>query len=142
MSSARRTLAIALAVVWMACSPADGPAPIAFDRTPCAHCGMLVGDPRFAAQIQTVEGDVLAFDDPGCLLLWRAAHSDMPAAVWYHHLHEERWLRESEVAFVGVPDSPMGFALGAVSAGPAGAFDLEEAYERVKRVQSGAGARP
>ncbi len=142
MTSGRWTLAIALGLALLACRPADGPAPIAFDRTPCAHCGMLVGDPRFAAQLQTAEGEVLAFDDPGCLLRWREEHPEAVTAVWFHHVHEDRWLRESEVAFVAVPDSPMGFEIGAESAGSPGAFDLAEAYERVERAQSRAGARP
>ena len=138
---ARWSLAIALGSALLACGPSEGPAPIAFDRTPCAHCGMLISDPRFAAQLRTEAWDVLSFDDPGCLLRWRLEHPQPPAAVWYHHVHEDRWLRESETAFVPVPDSPMGFEIGAVAAGSPGSFDAAEAYERVKRAQSRAGAR-
>lgn len=143
MASIRRILALLLGISLLACGPSDdGPAPIAFDRTPCAHCGMLVGDPRFAAQLRTPEGDVLAFDDPGCLLRWRLEHPDASGAAWYHDVHEDRWLRESEAAFVSVPDSPMGFEIGAVPANSPGAFGLAEASERVQRAESRAGARP
>ena len=46
----------------------SGPVLIVWDREACAECHMHVGEPRFAAQLQTEEGDVLNFDDPGCLL--------------------------------------------------------------------------
>ena len=40
----------------------DGPVPIVWDSQVCAHCKMHVGDPRFAAQLHTTEGDVMSFD--------------------------------------------------------------------------------
>ena len=45
----------------------QGPVPVVWDGEVCGHCKMHVGDPRFAAQLQTTAGDVLNFDDPGCL---------------------------------------------------------------------------
>src|SRR5687767_12168626 len=100
-----------LLMALLACAPPDGPVPVAFDRTPCTHCRMLVSDPRFAAQIQTEDGEVLDFDDPGCLLQWRSEHRTALRAVWFHHLHEDRWLAEARTAFLAVEESPMGFRL-------------------------------
>ncbi|MBW2224019.1 MAG: hypothetical protein JRF54_07310 [Deltaproteobacteria bacterium] len=45
----------------------EGAVPVVWDGEVCQHCKMHVGDPRFAAQVQTTSGDILNFDDPGCL---------------------------------------------------------------------------
>jgi hypothetical protein len=96
--------------------PPDGPVAIAWDRTACEECHMHVGEPRFAAQIHTDDGEVLVFDDPGCLLRWADAHHARPHAVYYRHVREARWIPESRVAFVAISPTPMGYGLGAVDA--------------------------
>ena len=35
----------------------EGPVPVVWDGEVCGHCKMHVGDPRFAAQLQTTGGD-------------------------------------------------------------------------------------
>ena len=124
----RRLLAgAALGVALLAaCGRASQPAPIAFDREPCAHCRMLISDPAYAAQLESADGEVASFDDPGCLLAVLDAHPDA-RALWFHHLREERWLAGGEVGFVRVPHTPMGYGLGAVAVEEAGALSLEEA---------------
>src|SRR6185436_17764415 len=72
-SAWRREAAMRRALVILACAAAcrsipDAPTAIAYDREACAHCHMLIGDPRYAAQLVTEAGDVLDFDDPGCAL--------------------------------------------------------------------------
>src|SRR5690242_12190335 len=67
----------------------EGPQPIAWDREACAHCHMHIGEPRFAAQLQTEDGRVLNFDDPGCLLAYDAAEHPRSRAVYFHHLRED-----------------------------------------------------
>jgi hypothetical protein len=99
----------------------DGPEPIVWDREACAHCHMHVGEPGFAAQAIDADGRVFNFDDPGCLLAWRAARAEAPARVWFHHATEDRWLRLDQVAFVHVGHSPMGSNLAAVDRGTPGA---------------------
>ena len=42
---------------------------IKFGDQPCARCGMIVGDPRFAAAWRDAKGTARVFDDPGCMLL-------------------------------------------------------------------------
>ena len=127
MSRSRRIGAAALVLALLAsCEASEGPQPIAFDRERCAHCGMLISDPAFAAQLLTQDGEVASFDDPGCLLL---ALDAKPAvrARWFHHLREPRWVPGERVAFLRVPRSPMGSGLAAVEAGEAGALSLPEA---------------
>lgn len=130
----RRAVALALAVgvAVAGCRRGDGPVPIAYDRTPCAHCRMVISDPSFAAQLQTVAGDVLDFDDPGCLLSHRADRAPDVRALYFHHVREDRWIPGEAVAFAHADHTPMGFGLGAVDAGEAGALTLEEAEARVR----------
>lgn len=117
-----------------------GPQPIAWDRAACAHCRMLVSEPRFAAQLIDQDGRVLAFDDPGCLLSWVNGH--LPGAaveVWFHHLHEERWVSAEQVRFISTSPTPMGFGLGATGEPAAGSLSYEEALRRVAERSPGGG---
>ncbi len=131
--SSSRALALraglAAAALLAACGPAQGPEPIAWDREPCAHCRMLISDPAFAAQLRADDGSVESFDDPGCLLAGMGERR--PREIWFHHLREERWIPGDRVAFLPVPQTPMGYGLGAVDAGTEGAEDLEAARARV-----------
>jgi hypothetical protein len=110
-----------------------GPVPIAYDHEACHHCHMQIGDPRFAAQAQLEDGQVLDFDDPGCLLAWRRQRHAPIRTLWFHDLHDERWLRGDAVGFVPAGQTPMGFGLGAVNRTVPGAVGLEEASERIAR---------
>lgn len=128
--------ALPLVAGLLACSRAEGPAPVAWDRTRCAQCGMLVGEPAWAAQLRDADGRVLDFDDSGCLLVALAALQPEERAevtrLYFHHHRQERWLRADEVAFAEVPHTPMGYGLGAVARGEAaGRVSLEDAQRRV-----------
>lgn len=140
---------VALAAV-LGCGRADGPPPVAWDRTRCQHCGMLVSDPGFAGQIVAADGSVRQFDDPGCLLLAleEGAGGEGSPTLWFHHAHDDRWLAGDAVAFVAASHSPMGYGLAAVGAdeAPEG-LDLEAARRRVQelerlRTQPAPGGRP
>jgi copper chaperone NosL len=113
------------------CAPADGPQPIVYDREPCSHCRMLISEARFAAQLETSEGEVQSFDDPGCLLAALAERKPELGTLWFHHVREDRWLAGDQVAFEETGHSPMGYGLGAVAAGTPGALSLDEARARV-----------
>src|SRR3569832_132166 len=83
----------------------DSVQPIAWNHQPCAHCQMLIGDPRHAAQLVTDEGDILSFDDPGCALRYLAARHVAVLRLWFLHAVVVRWL----------PADHVGFGRGAVS---------------------------
>jgi copper chaperone NosL len=104
-------------LLWRAAAPPAGPVEPAWDRVACARCRMLVGEPAFAAQLHTPAGEVLFFDDPGCLLL----HRESPAAgaAWFHDSRGAGWLAEADARFVPAERTPMGHGLAAVRAGEA-----------------------
>lgn len=133
----RRPLAL-IALGLAACSPDGGPHPIVYDREPCAHCRMLISEPRFAAQLETKDGEVQSFDDPGCLFAGLATRAPDVRALWFHHVREDRWLDAEHVAFEAGEHTPMGYGLGAVDAGAPGALSLDVARARIAE----RGARP
>jgi hypothetical protein len=117
----------------VACAREDGPAPVAWDRTRCAHCGMLISDPAFAAQRHSADGEVFHYDDPGCLLAQAGGEAAIAGdTLFFHHQVEDRWLRADETVFVESSSSPMGYGLAAVGRGEAaGGLSLEAAKAKV-----------
>jgi copper chaperone NosL len=110
----------------------DGPEPVAYNRQACAHCRMLVGEPSYAAQLITTDGDVAFFDDPGCLVRYLDDHAPRVHRMWFHDHASERWWSGDEVGFVTAPaPTPMGFGLAAVSRTTATAIDLAAARARL-----------
>ena len=124
------------ALVYRAQRPVEGVVPIAWDQATCAHCRMHISAPPFAAQLHTSVGEVLNFDDPGCLLSWAEDHPhERPRQIWFRHHQEARWLSESEVSFAPAQETPMGFGLAAVEAGHPGALSLEAAQAQLAAAQ-------
>jgi hypothetical protein len=119
----------------------EGPVEIVWDSEVCAHCKMHVGDPRFAAQLQTTEGEVLSFDDPGCLFVYLQSHDVSVHALYFRSHDGDRWLSESEVGFLPTDDSPMGYGIRAVPNGTPEARGIDwaeaRALERPHRPQGG-----
>ncbi len=108
----------------------SGPVLIVWDREACAECHMHVGEPRFAGQIQTKDGQVLNFDDPGCLLRYHAQRRPAVHAMYLRHFRKDRWLRAEEASFVLADGSPMGYDLAAVDATEPGALPFSAAQAR------------
>ena len=119
-----RSALLVLAVLAACRSIPDTPVAIAYDREPCAHCHMLIGDSRFAVQLVTDDGDVLDFDDPGCALRYLAQVHPAVHRLWFRDHRRDRWTAASEVRFVRGIETPMGFGLAADAAGT---ISLDEA---------------
>ena len=135
--------AVVLAVAWQVREGqrlADGPLPIAWEREACAHCLMHLSDPRYAVQLQTTDGAVLNFDDPGCFFLYVDENQPPLHEAWFRDSRAERWLRRGEVGFVAAPATPMDLGLAAVAAGEAGALSYDAARARVAAGRDGRGS--
>jgi len=95
---------------------ADGPPQIVVDRTACAHCGMLVSEPAFAAAYRAPEAKARVFDDIGCLLEAIRTESDPHRLrFWFHDVRDGRWIDGDEAIFVRAAElrTPMGGGLTA-----------------------------
>jgi hypothetical protein len=121
--------AIGLARAW-ADAPPHRPVPV--DRAArCAQCEMRLSTPRHVAQLQTKEGEVLGFDDPGCL--FRYLQSRRPRVhARYFRGPDGQWIRGRDVAFLPGARTPMGYGLAAVRRGTPGSISWEEAWRRVQ----------
>jgi copper chaperone NosL len=91
-----------LTVVAAACGvKADGPPEIVVDRTPCAHCGMLVSEPAFAAAYRRDGSDARSFDDIGCLLTAVDGEANPERLrFWFHDAATGAWIDRADARFV------------------------------------------
>jgi copper chaperone NosL len=124
------TTVIIAAVVSVTASsqlPPSGVQAVAWDREVCTHCRMHIGNPAYAVQLQTTDGRVVNFDDPGCYFAFTAKHRESVHAVYFHHHRNDVWLTSSEVAFAYVDSTPMGYGVGAVLKGTPGSLALAQA---------------
>ena len=110
-----RVLAIvATATASSSCAAsADGPPEIIVDQTTCAHCGMFVSEPAFAAAYRA-DGETRIFDDIGCLI--EAVQKEREpgrARFWFHDLQSAAWIAGETATFVRTTHlhTPMGGSL-------------------------------
>ena len=89
----------------LACAAgADAPPQIEVDRTACAHCGMLISEPIYAAAYKAPDADARVFDDIACLL---AAVSSTERGVmlrfWFQDAAGQGWIDGERAVFVKSP---------------------------------------
>jgi copper chaperone NosL len=98
----RRATCYVLALLAVACGvKADGPPEILVDRTPCAHCGMLVSEPAFAAAYRRDGSEARIFDDIGCLLNAISSEANPERLrFWFHDAGTAVWIDRTEAVFV------------------------------------------
>ncbi|MBI3304513.1 MAG: nitrous oxide reductase accessory protein NosL [Deltaproteobacteria bacterium] len=116
-------------------SRADQPPQIRYGEEPCAFCGMLISEERFAAALTTSTGETKTFDDIGCLLHDLTKWDQSTLHVWVHDYGSGRWLKAQRAVFVRsreVP-TPMGGGLFAFSAQEAAAQFANEVHGAVVR---------
>ncbi len=115
----------------------NGVRPVVWDKESCGECGMAVSEPRFAAQLQTRDGQVINFDDPGCLFIYLLRRDPPVHAVYFHPCEGDEWLDGERVGFAATRASPMGYGLMAVPHGTPGSLSFAEALEKMRRRERG-----
>ncbi|MHB1424502.1 MAG: hypothetical protein ACYC3I_15130 [Gemmataceae bacterium] len=111
----------------------DGVRPVVWDKESCGECGMAVSDRRFAAQLQTDNGRIINFDDPGCLFIYVIRFDPSIHAAYFHALVGDSWLNAEQVGFVPTSLSPMGYNWAAVPRDTPGSLTFAEALEKMRR---------
>lgn len=112
MKSLSRIAAVLVGLLAAACStpPTSGPPEIAYGEQECAGCRMIVSEARYAAAIETADGELMVFDDLACLLDWTRGRDTETIRAWVHDVDDESWL-EAERAVYGLEPgriTPMG----------------------------------
>jgi copper chaperone NosL len=77
-----KLLFLALVLFALACDDASRPIEPVWGKQACAHCAMLLSEPRFGAQLTTEAGDRFYFDDPGCMAAFVHDRSPRVRAMW------------------------------------------------------------
>lgn len=89
---------------------ASQPVEPVWGKEPCAHCAMLVGEPRTAAQAVNARGDHVFFDDIGCLVLWSTEQKKAPPQrLWVHAATGKSWLPARSARYLGGQQTPMDY---------------------------------
>lgn len=130
--------ALAGAVTWAihrSQAQPSGPKTIVWDREACAECHMVISDRRYAAQLQTEEGDVLDFDDPGCLMTYIARNHPRIHAIYFRHSQQDRWIDYHSVAFLRSVHSPMGRGYEVVDAGTPSSISFNQALRELESAE-------
>ena len=106
----RRALLAALATVALvsACAKTDEPAEPVWGKEPCAHCAMIVGDRRYAAQLVAF-GERKYFDDIGCMVVWLRDHGDKAERTWVRDVSGARWVDAKSARYMDGAQTPMDF---------------------------------
>jgi copper chaperone NosL len=112
----RRTF-FALLGLSLCCSCRSPTAPVdpVWGKQPCAHCLMLVSDPRYAAQAIGPSGDAVYFDDVGCLASYLATRPDAKGS--FVRTSSGRWLEAAKARFRSGAATPMDFGFVVDEAG-------------------------
>lgn len=118
-----------------ACAEAVAPVEPVWGKVPCASCGMIVGDRRFAAQLLTERGDRHFYDDPGCLVHHLDDRKPAVAGMWVREAAGARWLSARAARYAKASaHTPMDFGFEA-RADEGVSFEAFAAQIREKRTR-------
>lgn len=127
----RSFLGMAAAVLALpGCGSSNGPASVRWGKENCDYCGMIIDDPRFAAQVRGGPSNkVWKFDDLGDGVLWLANQpwADEPKTeFWVGDSDKGTWLDGRAAFYLEGRKSPMAHNIGAVPDKRPGAMTFEE----------------
>lgn len=140
-----RFASLVLGLLLLACGdPGHGPARLVFDRDACEHCGMVITDRSFAAQVR-IGRTPHRFDDLGCALEWvdEQAGGGEPDELWVMDPATQQWIDARKASFRGGQRTPMGYGFGAQPSGAAEAPDspagltLDEVRAAIREQRAG-----
>lgn len=118
-------------LLWLllGCQVATGPVDPVWGKQTCAHCMMLLSDPRPSAQVQLDDGNLLYFDDIGCMVEWLAEGSRGLRGRWVRSVDGRGWNLAELTRFSEGNATPMDYGLLPAATG----MSFEEAKHAVQR---------
>lgn len=113
------TLAVSAVLAALVLGACSAPKPVAVDlgNDRGAYCGMVISDPRFAAQVVTVKGKTYLFDAIECFVAFVAEEgvpADQVHSIWVANFDQpDQWLKADEAYYLQSNQlhSPMGVNL-------------------------------
>lgn len=115
----KKRWAVYFALFLMGCNAyQDGDIPeMRYGQDLCSECRMTLVDPKYASVLVTKDGEILKFDDIGCMALFEKKNQIQSAWAWVHDGITESWIERSKAYYVWDEKlaTPMGFHLMALA---------------------------
>ena len=70
----------------------------------CASCKMAISEKRYAAELIDRDGELLRFDDIGCMLRWVEGQPHEATAYFVADFDSRKWVRAEEAYYVRSPE--------------------------------------
>ena len=103
-----------------ACHGADAPAEPVWGKQPCAHCAMVIGDRKYAAQLVAEDGTRTHFDDVGCMIAYIHSQKTVVLRSWVRAEDSDAWLEAERARYHAGARTPMDYGFGATATGSLG----------------------
>ena len=134
----KKILAISLLLLAYACSSTvdQSPREINFDRDVCVNCLMGLADQKYSVQSINQYGDVLWYDDLGCLVQYMdtedwVKYKGETAKLWIGDCETGEWLDVKKAWYRYGDRTPMGYGYGALKNKADSTFDFETTVQRI-----------
>ncbi len=117
--------------------PDYSPRIINYERDICAQCLMGIADSLWAVQAINSHGDVLWFDDIGCLHEymktpnWKTFKDDGKVKIWVGNTEKGGWIDAEKAYYNFGRHTPMGYGYSAVSTPNDTTFTFDEVMKRI-----------
>jgi copper chaperone NosL len=120
-----RTLRLVMAIAgtsWglTACHGADAATDPVWGKQPCAHCAMVIGDRKYAAQLIAEDGTRAHFDDVGCMIAYVQSQKIVVQRSWVRAEDGDAWLDAARARYHAGARTPMDYGFGATATGNLG----------------------
>ncbi|MCC6343500.1 MAG: nitrous oxide reductase accessory protein NosL [Bryobacterales bacterium] len=66
----------------------------------CGHCRMAISQKQFAAEVFDAAGNVVKFDDAGCMLRWLVRQEKQAVAIYAVDYDSREWLEARTAIYV------------------------------------------
>lgn len=134
----KKLLAISVLIITFGCQPTvdQSPREINLDRDVCVNCLMGLTEQKYSVQSINHYGDVLWFDDLGCLIQYMGTddwtkYDGSTAKMWIGDCETGEWL-DAEKAWYRFGDrTPMGYGYGALKTKNDSTFDFKTTVKRI-----------
>ncbi len=131
---------VVILMLLVSCShaPDYSPRKVNYDRDICAQCLMGIADQQYAVQAINSYGDVLWFDDIGCLNEymkgpeWKKFVDGKKVQIWVgDSQHKDKWLDATKAYYTFGKHTPMGYGYSAVAQPGDSTFTYEQMLKRI-----------
>lgn len=134
----KKLLFISILFVAIGCNNTvdQGPREINWDRDICVNCLMGMADQKYSVQSINAYGDVLWYDDLGCLIQYMGTNDWIKyegenAISWVGDCETGEWLQVEKAYYRYGDRTPMGYGYGALKIKTDSTYDYETTVKRI-----------